>query len=58
MLSLSTRLIQDRLKRLMTWSAYAKFVGIPESTMYAVRAGNPPSELTKAKIEACLKRAE
>ena len=49
-----TLLIRERLCRLMTWREFAKWVELPESTIYGILAGTKPTPLTEAKISAKL----
>lgn len=51
--SLAKRLNADRLKRRMTWPAYAQFLGVKLSTVYkiATEKTTKPHELTVAQIE-------
>jgi predicted transcriptional regulator len=35
----------------MTWSEYAKFIGLAESALYRLLAGGKPSRLTVVKVQ-------
>lgn len=50
-----TLIRQDRLRRRMTWPAYADFLGVRLSTLHKIATGvHRPSELTEAIIRDTL----
>ncbi len=53
---LAARLRADRVRRRMTWPAYAQFMGMQLSTIYKIASGatKKPHELTVAELEAKL----
>jgi predicted DNA-binding transcriptional regulator AlpA len=49
------KLHDDRERRLLTWTAYAAFVGIAPATLYNLLNGRPPSRLTELKLQQAWK---
>ena len=52
---LKTLIRADRIRRRMTWPAYAEFLGVKLSTLHKIATGvHKPSELTEAIIRDAL----
>lgn len=55
--SLQAIVRRDRIRRRMTWPAYAQFLGVHLSTLHKIATGvHRPSELTEAIIREALER--